>query len=78
MYGILKVNNSPSGNNTTFVRSCHEYPDIFITISKMSSTSVNFLKIDTKLYTCKIRVYDIEYLSGVYLRARVGNALVVR
>ena len=31
----------------------------------------------TKLYTCKIRVYGIEYLSGACLIARVGRAFVV-
>ena len=36
------------------------------------------VSIDTKLYTCEIRAYEIGYLSGACLTARVGRALVVR
>ena len=33
--------------------------------------------IDTKLYTCEVRAYNMEYLSGACLIARVGRASVV-
>ena len=34
MYGILRVNNSPSGNIRPFIQSCHKYPDICMNMSK--------------------------------------------
>ena len=33
------------------------------------------VSINTKLYTCKIRTYDINYFSGVCLTARVGGCI---
>ena len=39
MYGILQVNTLPSGNTMTFIKSCHKYPEIFIKMSQMYSTS---------------------------------------
>ena len=35
------------------------------------------VSVDTKLYTCKIRAYDIEYIFNACILARDGSVLVV-
>ena len=78
MYGILRVINFPSGDVMTFVRSWHKMAwnsNKYVTNDFNVNTSAS---IDTKLYVCKIHVYDIEYLSSPCLFERVGHALVVR
>ena len=77
MYGILRVNTYASGSTLTFVRSYHEYSDICINMSQISSTCVWVCQLTPHIYKCKIRAYDIEYFSGACLLAPVGHALVV-
>ena len=40
MYGIQWVDTFPSGNILTFVRSCHEYPEICMNMSQIPSKYV--------------------------------------
>ena len=61
MHGILLMNTLSSVNIMTFVRSCHKMALHFINMSQMPSISVQLFQIDTKLYTCKVRMYDIEF-----------------
>ena len=77
MHVILRFSTLPSVNVLKFVRSCHK------TAWNLNKYVRNYFNIRasvtiyTKLYTCKIRVYDIEYFSGACLLASNGRALVV-
>ena len=71
------MNNLPSGNIMIFVQSCNEAACNFY---KYLTNDFNIRvseSIDTKLCTCEIHTYGIEYLSGVCLLAHVGRALAV-
>ena len=59
---------------------CTIVPQIFRNLYEHVTNVFNMrvsVLIDNRLYTCKISAYDIEYLSGACLLARLGHALVV-
>ena len=78
MYEILRVNTSPSGNILTFIQSCHEYPDVCISMSQISTTSVQVCQLRPNYMREKYAhtTYNIvQCMLYCMRRACIGNFL---